>query len=268
MKDLEEIYNTVAEGVTLYPEFLSLSLLRRVKQHEHMMAVVVICWLRRLWEIVIEKLPEDLGKNIKVIGNGGISKKLIITAESKEDAVNRLRGSPHNLYVVAFGDSLLDVPMLLAADKGVVVVGEELDRSKSMEDAVSNAIDQRPLHNLYQTLIPPTFAPRLDTTLLPVINLLDPTDPFILTLFSDRPLPSKLLHATDRPSAKLMTTPTRDTTISGPTLRKAHRRIGWYLATEFIISLIGLEEYLIPHVQEYTTTSNCLLHEKTSPSLR
>lgn len=205
------------------------------------------------------KLPEDLGKNIKVIENGGVFKKLIITAESKEDVVNRLRGSPHNLHVVAFGDSPLDLPMLLAADKGVIVVGEELARSKSMEEQLAEI---SPLFNLHQTLIPQTVAPRLDTTVLPVVNLLDPTDPFILSLFSDLPLPPNFLHATDRPSAKLMTTPTRDATISGPALREAHRRIGWYLATEFITSLVGLEEYSIPHVQGHKTVGHRLLHEK------
>ncbi|KAK3392207.1 uracil phosphoribosyltransferase-domain-containing protein [Sordaria brevicollis] len=256
--DFEEICNAVAEEVTLYPEFLSL--LRRIRQNEHMMAVVVTCGLRRLWEIVLEKLPEDLGKNIKVIGNGSATDMLVITPESKKDIVNRLRDSPHNLHVVAFGDSPLDLPMLLAADQGVVVVGEEMARSKSMEDELIKL--PRPL-NLYQTLIPRTVTPRLDTTVLPVVNLLDPTDPFLLSLFPpNRSLPPNLLHATDRPSAQLMTTPTRDATISGPTLREAHQRIGWYLATEFITTLVGLEEFSIPHVQGHSTVGHRLLHEK------
>lgn len=54
VKDFEEICNSVAERVTLYPEFLSL--LRCVKQHEHMMAVLVTCGLRRLWEIVMDEI--------------------------------------------------------------------------------------------------------------------------------------------------------------------------------------------------------------------
>ena len=263
----EELCNDVAKETTLYPELLSL--LRRVKSHPHIMAVVVTCGLRRVWQTVIEK--EGLEKHVKVIGNGDISEGLIITDKSKEAVVNRLRGPPHNLRVVAFGDGPLDLPMLQAADEGVVVVGVELARSKSMEDALSRAIKPNANgsphdHNLRQALIPHTIIPRLDTTRLPLIDLSDPTDPLNQSLFGS--LPSKsfpkpnLLHASNRPSAKLMTTPTRDATMFGPALREAHRRIGWYLATEFITSLVGLEEYSIPHVQGHNTTGHRLLHEQ------
>ncbi|KAJ4404708.1 hypothetical protein N0V85_004819 [Neurospora sp. IMI 360204] len=262
VEGFEELCNDVAEKVTLYPEFLSL--LRRVKKHGHVMAVVVTCGLRRVWELVVEK--QDLGRHVRVIGNGDISDKHIITAKSKEAVVDRLRGPPHNLRVVAFGDSPLDLPMLQAADEGVIVVGEELSRSKSMEDALSMAIEQVNTndaphsHNLRQTLLPYTVTPRLDTARLPVVDLSDPTDPFNQSLF-DGP-PSNLLHASNRPSARLLMTPTRDANISGPALREAHRRIGWYLATEFITSIIGLEEYAIPHVQGHKITGHRLLHEQ------
>ncbi|KAK3948095.1 uracil phosphoribosyltransferase-domain-containing protein [Pseudoneurospora amorphoporcata] len=262
VKGFEELCNDVAKNTTLYPEFLSL--LRRVKTHGHVMALVVTCGLRQIWENVIEE--QGLGQYVKVIGGGGIDERLIITDKSKEAVVNRLRGPPHNLRVVAFGDSPLDLPMLQAADEGIVVVGDECTRSASMEDALSTAIEQLGIngpphgHNLRQTIIPHTVTPRLDTALLPVVDLLDPTSAFNQFLFGG--LPSSLLHATDRPSAKLMATPTRDANISGPALREAHRRIGWYLATEFITSLVGLEEYSIPHVQGHNTTGHRLLHEQ------
>lgn len=260
VEGFEELCNNVAEKVTLYPEFLSL--LRRVKKHGHVMAVVVTCGLRRVWELVMEK--QDLGRHVRVIGNGDICEKHIITAKSREAVVNRLRGPPYNLHVVAFGDSPLDLPMLQAADEGVIVVGEELSRSKSMEDALSIAIEQLNTngspHNLCQALIPHNVAPRLDNAQLPVVDLSDPTNPFNQSLFGS--LPSSLLHASNRPSAKLLMTPTRDANISGPALREAHRRIGWYLATEFITSLIGLEEYSIPHVQGHATTGHRLLREQ------
>ncbi|KAK1774833.1 uracil phosphoribosyltransferase-domain-containing protein [Copromyces sp. CBS 386.78] len=262
VKGFEELCNDVAKKTALYPEFLTL--LRRVKTHGHVMALVVTCGLRQIWENVIEE--QGLGQYVKVIGGGGIDERLIITDKSKEAVVNRLRGPPHNLRVVAFGDSPLDLPMLQAADEGVVVVGDERTRSASMEDALSTAIEQLSIngpphdHNLRQTLIPHTVTPRLDTALLPVIDLLDPASAFNQFLFGR--LPSSLLHAADRPSAKLMTTPTRDANISGPALREAHRRIGWYLATEFITSLVGLEEYSIPHVQGHKTIGHRLLHEQ------
>ncbi|EFQ99421.1 hypothetical protein MGYG_02431 [Nannizzia gypsea CBS 118893] len=33
------------------------------------------------------------------------------------------------------------------------------------------------------------------------------------------------------------------------TAQEAHRRVGWYLATEFLAEAVGAEEYSIPHVQ-------------------
>ena len=45
-------------------------------------------------------------------------------------------------------------------------------------------------------------------------------------------------------------TPTRDARIRGPALQEAHRRVGRYLATEFLPCLIGLEEHATPHVQK------------------
>ena len=48
-------------------------------------------------------------------------------------------------------------------------------------------------------------------------------------------------------------TPMRDATVSGPALRGAHRRAGWYVATEFATDVIGLEEFSIPHVQGHQT---------------
>jgi len=55
-------------------------------------------------------------------------------------------------------------------------------------------------------------------------------------------------HATDRNAAKLLMTPMHYATVTGPVLREAHRRVGWYLAAEFLAEMIGVEEYPIPHV--------------------
>lgn len=266
--DFEGLCEEVAENTILYPEFLSL--LRRVESRRDIMVLAVTCGLRQVWQTVVEQ--NGLGEHVKVLGNGGIWERLIITDKTKEAVVSRLRGPPHNLRVVAFGDSSLDLPMLLAADEGIVVVGEEQARSRSMEDALSTAIGQLSIngppqtHNLRQMLIPTTVTPRLDTSRLPLVDFYNTIDPLNVALFGSsqsKPTPN-LLHATDRSSAKLMTTPTRDATISGPALREAHRRIGWYLATEFITSLIGLEEYSIPHVQGHTTTGHRLRHEQNT----
>jgi uracil phosphoribosyltransferase len=59
-----------------------------------------------------------------------------------------------------------------------------------------------------------------------------------------------LIHATEKGAAKLLMTPTRDANMQGPALQDAHRRVGTYLATEFLTDVIGLEGHLVPHVQE------------------
>ena len=36
----------------------------------------------------------------------------------------------------------------------------------------------------------------------------------------------------------------RDVAVAGPDLREAHRRVGWYLANEFLADMVSLEQYL------------------------
>lgn len=72
----------------------------------------------------------------------------------------------------------------------------------------------------------------------------------------------RLIHATHTTASALLTSHTRDATVAGPALRKAHRSIGWYLAVEFITKAIGLESYEIPHVQGGYKEGHCLESEK------
>ena len=60
-------------------------------------------------------------------------------------------------------------------------------------------------------------------------------------------------------------TPMRNATNAGPVLREAHGHVGWYLATEFLGGVIGIEEYPIAHVQGHQTSGYRLFKEqKTS----
>jgi len=258
----DEEFNTlckeVASAVIMYPEFVSL--LKLVAEQEHLSAVVVTCGLRRVWEKVLER--EGLSKTVKVIGGGRIIDELVVTAEVKAAMVTRLRDI-HHIYVWAFGDSVLDLPMLSKADKAIVVVGEELTRSKTMDAALLTAIDRDGL-SAKQALLPSKASPRLDTTKLPLINLTDPE--FINSIIhrhSQHPL--QVFHATNRNAAKLLTTTMRNAKVAGPVLREAHHRVGWYLATEFLAEMLGVQEYPIPHVQGHQTSGYRLCNEnKTS----
>ncbi|KFY21495.1 hypothetical protein V493_07358 [Pseudogymnoascus sp. VKM F-4281 (FW-2241)] len=165
-----------------------------------------------------------------------------LTAGLKADLVAHIQDA-YQAKVYAFGDSPLDLPMLIQADRAIVVVGDENSRSKSMETALGDAIRTQGLV-ASQLVLPSTATPRLDSAKLPLLRLSQADIEAILCNPNFR-----LIHATNSSASKLLTTQTRDSTGAGPALREAHRRIGWYLAVEFISKVIGLESYEIPHVQ-------------------
>ncbi|RWA09455.1 hypothetical protein EKO27_g5671 [Xylaria grammica] len=248
-KEFDTLCAAVASVARVHPEFLSL--LRLVEKQDHVRALVVTCGLRRVWEKILE--TEGLSGTVKVIGGGRIADGFVVTANVKASLVSRLR-DVHHLYVVAFGDSPLDLPMLSAADQAIVVVGHERSRSKSMDAALQRVMDGGSLR-ASQALLPGHVTPRLDVSELPLIQI-NGTE-FINSVLSSRNglrVDSRVLHATESNIAKILMTPTRDAHIDGPNLRKAHRRIGWYLAMEYLPSLVGLDEYAILHVQGHQTS--------------
>jgi uracil phosphoribosyltransferase/phosphoserine phosphatase/adenylylsulfate kinase-like enzyme len=254
--EYDDICSDVASEVTMYPDFVSL--LQRVAGQEHVRAVVVTCGLRRIWEKILER--EGLAKRVKVIGGGRIADGYVVTAAVKAALVVRIR-EIHKLHVCAFGDSPLDLDMLAKADQAVVVVGEEQARSKTMDQASSQAIDNDGLR-ARQALLPSNVAPRLDTSRLPLINLA--ADDFVDSILGRHNQPANLRfqHATNESAANLIMTPMRDAKNSGPALREAHRRVGQYLAHKFLADTIGLEEYRIQHVQGGPAIGYRLLDEQ------
>lgn len=246
----------VAARITMHPEIVSV--LRQATNKEHVGAVVITCGLGRVWEMVLEK--EGLSETVKVIGGGRLADGFVVTAEVKSAVISRLR-DVHNLYVWAFGDSPLDLEMLRMADQAVVVVGQEETRSKTMDAALIKAIDNDGLQ-ARQVLLPSNSSPRLDTTKIPLVDITDQV--FIDAVLCRRSQNAsvRVFHATDRTAAKLLMTPMRDAALAGPALRKAHHRVGWYLGTECLTDIIGLEEYVIPHVQGHHTMGHRLLGER------
>ena len=244
----------VANQVTLHPKLVSL--LSRVAEEKHVGAAILTSGLRRVWEKVLHR--EGLSETVAIIGGGRIADDLVVTAAVKGALAARLREF-HKLYVWAFGDSPLDLDMLSKADQAIVVVGDEQTRSKSMELALEEAIDRGGLR-AHQVLLPANSSPRLNKFMLPLFRLTD--HGFVELLFRQRNRPSPVLHATGKNAAKILMTPTRDAQVAGPTLRKAHGRIGRYLATEYLTKLIGVEEIPIQHVQGHWTDGYRLCHEK------
>ncbi|KAI9798925.1 MAG: hypothetical protein M1825_004938 [Sarcosagium campestre] len=255
-EEFDTLCQDVASAVSMHPEFVSL--LQLVSQQKHVGAVVVTCGLRCVWEKVLE--GEGLSEKVKVIGGGRIADGFVVSPAVKGALVDRLRGV-HHMRVWAFGDSPLDLAMLKKADHAIVVVGEEETRSKTMETALKNAIKCDGLR-ARQAVLPTGASPRLNITKLPVIDLNGPK--LIESLLCGRYTHGDLqiLCAGEKNVAKLLATPMRDAAVAGPVLREAHRRVGWYLAIEFLSDVIGLEHSPIQHVLGRQTRGYRLLHEQ------
>ena len=255
-QEFDAFCHDVALEVTMYPEFVSL--LQLVAEQKHVGAVVVTCGLRRVWEKVLER--EGLSEKVKVIGGGRIADHFVVSKAVKSALVVRLQ-DVHHLCVWAFGDGPLDLDMLCKANRAIIVAGEEQTRSKTMDAALIIAIDNDGFR-ASQAVLPSTATQRLDSSKLPIVKLTEPE--FVSSLLGGRYTHGGLqvICATDRNAAKLLATPMRDAAVAGPALRESHRRVGWYLAIEFLADVIGLEQPPIRHVLGHQTGGYQLLHEQ------
>jgi hypothetical protein len=195
--------------------------------------------------MILEKA--GLSTTVKVVGGGRVEDGYVINDVVKGELVDHIRFR-YNAQVVAFGDSPKDLPMLKGADRAVVVVGEK-DLQKRNHGRATRGCHHRGAPSEVRSgklLSLPRHLHGLTPSQLPVIDLNDPTE---IDLLLDRYKPDcsfTLEHATDRASAKLLATPTRDANISGPALREAHSTICAYLATEFVSHIIGLRRVQHP----------------------
>ncbi|KAL4761081.1 uracil phosphoribosyltransferase-domain-containing protein [Aspergillus foveolatus] len=255
--EFEAICEEIASHTRLYPG-MSL-LLRQAERYRHVCSVIVTCGLHRVWQKIIEKA--GLSHVVKVVGGGRLKDGFVVTPSVKECLITRA-ASVHAAYTWAFGDSPLDLPMMRAARKPIVVVGEQQSRSKSMKLKLLTEIKDNGLQ-ARQVLLPNnTSPPLLDTTRLPVANLTEKS--FLDEIFQPhgRPGGIRLHHATDSHTAKLLSTPMRDDSIRGPSLQEAHENAGRYLATQYLVELIGTEELTIRHPQGNVIAGYQLLDEE------
>ena len=252
----EAFCQSVASAVTMHPQFVSL--LQKAAKEANVGAVVITCGLRRVWDIVLER--EGLSGKVEVIGGGRIVNGFVVSPAVKGALVGRLQ-EVHNVCVWAFGDSPMDLDMLRKADRAIIVVGEEQTRSETMDAALTDAIDHDGLQ-AQQVILPSIASPRLDTTKLPILEFTDPKFLSALLRYEYTHDSLQVLYAEDRKAAKLLATPMRDAAVAGPNLREAHRRVGWYLAIEFLADVVGLEPTPIRHVQNRETRGYQLLGER------
>lgn len=233
-----KILAEVAAELTLYPEVQTF--LKEAVKHDHVVVIVATCGLANIWERVVGRAGIPWSR-VRVIGARTTGDYGAVTPETKRDIVLALR-ERWGLKTWVFGDSPIDLPMLCVADHPVVVVGTEKLRSKTMEAALSEAVNNG--LKAIQVLLPNTVSPRLDSTRLPEVALGAPE--FTRPVFHQR---ADVVHATDKAASRLLMTPTRDAETSGPSLREAHHQVGRYLAMEFVADRIGTEDFAISHVQ-------------------
>jgi uracil phosphoribosyltransferase/phosphoserine phosphatase len=286
-EEYEVLCEEVALAVSVHPELREF--IRKATSKPYIMAIIVTCGQQLIWDKIVEKV--GLADRIKVIGAGRASdpSALVVDANIKANIVKRLKAK-HGLHVVALGDSPLDVPMMEAANEAIVVVGPEDSRNVSMETVLENAITSSSLTAARQVILPRGSRCRLSPHVLPIISLdeelrlrcmLAHRPAFTATQTTKvvphaiakvppharGPVPAGVLpfkHATNTPMAKLLMAPMRNASIQGRDLREAHHQVGRHLSIEFLSELLGLEKYLMPHVQGGQTEAHRLRNESTT----
>lgn len=252
--EFERLCQVIARKVFLNPELAGL--LKQVENLMHVRAVVVTCGIKRIWEILLQS--DQSSTRVDIIGGGRIADGFVVTPAVKSAIVKRIR-EHYGTQVYAFGDSEVDIPMLVAADHAFIVTGGIETRSKTMYQALLDAIRDglRPR----QILLPAGSRPRLTEGLVPVVAM---DTAFTASILARRSSALKLgrVHATESMAAKLLMTPMRDADVTGSGLREAHRKAGWWIATQHVSEMIGCEEYEISHVLKYQTEGHRLLDEK------
>ena len=258
-QEFDALCKESASLVPIHPEFLCL--LQLVQEQEHTGAIVVTSGLRRVWDKV---LARDGLPKVGVIGGGRIADGFVVTAHVKALLTARLRKSYH-MCVWAFGDSSPDIEMLCEADRAIALVDEEPKRSTDMDKALINTTKFKgPGLRARQVLFPNKTVPRLNSRKLPIFKLTDPE--FVKSLLGNKYTPTGLhvfcASVMNPGAAKLLVTPMRNKGIAGPDLRRAHRRIGHYMAIQHVSNIIGLESSLVDHVQGHPITGFQLFHEE------
>ncbi|EXJ56391.1 hypothetical protein A1O7_06734 [Cladophialophora yegresii CBS 114405] len=245
----DDVCTDVAERISLYPDVAALLL--RLRRDGKTGILIVTCGLRRVWERVLDR--HGLLDSVKVIGSGPIRDAHVITGRVKANLVAHLQRYYH-LHVAAVGDGVLDLEMFAQADRAVVIVGDQKTRSQRMEKELAAAITGGRV-SASQALLSAARSPRLDTGVLPLIELnASEFDAHIL-----RGLPFPLLNTIDLTEtriAQILATPMRDSSNKGPALRNAHWQTGRYLAQTTLPNLLGVEEYMIRHVQGHNVSGH------------
>jgi uracil phosphoribosyltransferase/adenylate kinase/soluble P-type ATPase len=236
--DFKEACSKVVARIKIRPEFKQV--LSEIADSESVGVVVATGGIGSIWE---KGLQRDVpGKDITVIGRNEFIDGYVVTPETKANLVTKLRDD-HNMYVCAIGDSHVDVEMLTRGDVSFLIVGPEDGRSTSVEPELSKAIKENGLR-ARQILFPPESTPRLSDEEMPKAEF--DAASFVKKLEDAHGL--NFVHATGKPAAQLLATDSRNINIHGLNLHRVHRKIGRYLATQYVSKEVGVDAYSMTSV--------------------
>ncbi|KAL5866349.1 hypothetical protein ACKVWC_011467 [Pyricularia oryzae] len=251
----DSICDTVANQITVYQEMTNI--LSRATRDPRVIPVVVTSGVRQVWEMALQRIGLQ---GIPIFGGGRVRDQYVVTPQTKATIVEWLatiNSRDCRRDVTVYGDSPLDIPMMVQAGQAFVVVGHEEARSVTMDcelqKAIQSGVFRKSLGKNFETkvkqiLLPSTVTPRLR---LPIADLQYPLEAFEVPIYI---APST--------AAKLLASPMRDASIEGLTLQDSHVQTGRFLATQVVTEVIGLEKHTIPHVQGQNTSGYRLTDEK------
>jgi len=253
--DYNAICSRIAARVEMHPEMIQL--LKRVRKDPYVKAFVLTTGLREVWEMVLRKHGFDEDE-FKVIGGGRLPEGYVVNGAIKGAVVDLLHEK--DLRVVTFGQSILDIEMYEKADEVYLIAGGVITNSLSEEKALTKAITENRISAL-RILLPSAIDHRLDFDTLPIATL-DNKELGHIFRHSKDPA-TRVHHATPKPSAKLFVTPP----LGQPQpysqrLYEFHKRVGFYLANEYVSSILGQEQICIPDGQDPESPSHRFRYEK------
>ncbi|PHH63148.1 hypothetical protein CDD81_6199 [Ophiocordyceps australis] len=287
--EFEAQCRSVAGQTRLHDDFVSL-LTALGPPQRHVAAIVVTSGLGRLWELVLEQA--GLSGWVRVVGGGRVADGFSVCAAVKARLVARLqqRGvrvvafghSPLDLPMLEAADEAvvvvgheearsctmeaalrqsLEARRLCGARQALMprhaAPRLHLDKLPPLDIAHHGFVaavlaHKQPPQSLQpvpsqscqalQSVPPQSCKPAPPHDIVAAVDVVAAVD-----------IVAAVQHATHRPAAQLLATPARDSSLCGAPLRRAHRRIGSYLALELLPRTLGLESFDIPLVHGHST---------------
>jgi 2-hydroxy-3-keto-5-methylthiopentenyl-1-phosphate phosphatase/uracil phosphoribosyltransferase len=251
--EYNEACSAVAKEVKMRPELKQL--LSLIAGSKSVGVVVVTYGIKSIWTKVLEReLPNN---NILIVGGNDSIEGYVVTPRTKANVVDQLR-TEHEVNVYAIGDGFLDVEMLTKADRALVVVGSKDESGDSVE--LQRAFKENGLR-VRRIVLPPDSAFRL-TNEEPPKAAFDPAS-FLDELETPRGL--NFVRAANKSAVKLLTADSRNLDIHGQDLQRAERKIGWFLAMQYVSAVVGVVpfEFDVKSVQQQQKTNEHTLRDES-----